>query len=69
MYLGRELTPHSAAVIGKQFGGKDHTTVLSAARKIRIAQYGDDDLSRSIGAIKRILVESEAVIPDAEWPA
>ena len=35
MYLPRELTDSSLPMIGKQFGGRDHTTVMHAERKIR----------------------------------
>ena len=35
MYLSRELTKHSFPDIGKQFGGKDHTTVLHGYKQIK----------------------------------
>ena len=35
MYLCRELTELSLPKIGQQFGGRDHTTVIHADRKIR----------------------------------
>jgi chromosomal replication initiator protein len=34
MYLSRELTDSSLPMIGKQFGGRDHTTVIHAKDKI-----------------------------------
>jgi chromosomal replication initiator protein len=35
MYLCRELTDQSLPKIGQAFGGRDHTTVMHAERKIR----------------------------------
>jgi chromosomal replication initiator protein len=34
MYLSRELTDSSLPRIGKEFGGRDHTTVIHATSKI-----------------------------------
>jgi len=35
MALAKELTSHSLPEIGQAFGGRDHTTVLHACRKVR----------------------------------
>jgi chromosomal replication initiator protein len=35
MYLCRELTDLSLPKIGQQFGGRDHTTVMHAERKVK----------------------------------
>lgn len=35
MYLARRLTPHSYTVIGKHFGGRDHTTVIHGCAKVQ----------------------------------
>lgn len=41
MALAKELTNHSLPEIGKEFGGRDHTTVLHACRKIKELMEGD----------------------------
>ncbi len=45
MALSKELTEHSLPEIGEAFGGRDHTTVLHACRKI-------DELSETDGRIR-----------------
>ena len=45
MYLARELTGASLPAIGRQFGGRDHTTVLHACRRTS-ARISSDDASR-----------------------
>jgi chromosomal replication initiator protein len=35
MYLGRKLTGSTYASIGASFGGRDHSTVIYACRKVR----------------------------------
>jgi chromosomal replication initiator protein len=45
MYLARELTGESLPAIGREFGGRDHTTVLHAWRRTS-ARIADDDASR-----------------------
>ena len=55
MYLCRELTDYSLPKIGYEFGGKDHTTVIHAHRKITKDLSNDDNLSRSTKEIKETL--------------
>ncbi|MGI6328081.1 MAG: chromosomal replication initiator protein DnaA [Dethiobacteria bacterium] len=55
MYLIRELTESSLPKIGEEFGGKDHTTVIHAHRKISSAILKDEALQRNIKEIKDIL--------------
>jgi chromosomal replication initiator protein len=45
MYLARKLTSRSLPEIGRRFGGRDHTTVLHACRRIE-ALIGEDNLFR-----------------------
>ncbi len=55
MYLARELTGESLPTIGRSFGGRDHTTVLHAWRRIS-ARIADDDASRqAVEQLKRSL--------------
>ncbi len=54
MYLARRLTPLSLQQIGAFFGGRDHTTVLHACRKVEQALQSDAALS---GAVRRIHAE------------
>ena len=35
MYLSKELTEESLKAIGRRFGGRDHTTVINACKKIK----------------------------------
>ncbi len=46
MYLARQLTPLSLTQIGTLFGGRDHTTVLYALKKIE-ERLGTDSVLRS----------------------
>ncbi len=55
MHLCRKLTPASLAEIGRQFGGKDHTTVLSADKKIKRLVEEDEATHQSVEALERIL--------------
>lgn len=48
MYLSRELTDNSLPKIGKEFGGKDHTTVLHAIDKIEKQLQADSQLQNDI---------------------
>ena len=53
MYLARELTDNSLPKIGKEFGGKDHTTVIHAHSKIKSMIETDDNLRIEIETIKK----------------
>ncbi len=57
MYLARELTSTSLPKIGKEFGGKDHTTVIHAHEKIRkiLDSETDGELREQIAEIKKSL--------------
>jgi chromosomal replication initiator protein len=57
MYLSKALTPRSFPEIGRRFGGRDHTTVLHAVRKIEELVTGDTKLSHEIELLKRLINE------------
>ncbi len=57
MYLSKILTLRSLPEIGRRFGGRDHTTVLHAVRKIEGLAGQDGSLSEEIELLKRMLVE------------
>jgi chromosomal replication initiator protein len=58
MYLAKTLTPRSLPEIGRRFGGRDHTTVLHAVRKIEALTGTDGRLSEEIDLLKRLLTEN-----------
>jgi chromosomal replication initiator protein len=57
MYLSKTLTPRSFPEIGRRFGGRDHTTVLHAVRKIEELIAEDTKLSHEIELLKRLINE------------
>jgi chromosomal replication initiator protein len=57
MYLAKTLTLRSLPEIGRRFGGRDHTTVLHAVRKIEGLVGNDMALAEEIETLKRQLQE------------
>jgi chromosomal replication initiator protein len=57
MYLAKTLTLRSLPEIGRRFGGRDHTTVLHAVRKIESLVDNDNVLAEEIELLKRLLQE------------
>lgn len=57
MYLSKVLTLRSLPEIGRRFGGRDHTTVLHAVRKIESLSKTDTTLNDELELLKRILME------------
>ncbi|KIV62137.1 MULTISPECIES: chromosomal replication initiator protein DnaA [Agrobacterium] len=60
MYLAKMLTPRSFPEIGRRFGGRDHTTVLHAVRKIEELISGDTKLGHEVELLKRLINENNA---------
>ena len=57
MYLSKHLTPRSYPEIGRRFGGRDHTTVLHAVRKIDGLCKSDPNLKDDIELLTRMLLD------------
>ncbi len=55
MYLAKHLTEASLPEIGRQFGGKHHTTVLHSVEKIDDVRKGDKDLNRMLNKLTETL--------------
>ena len=60
MYLAKVLTPRSLPEIGRRFGGRDHTTVLHAVRKIDELAKTDTRLADDIELLKRQIEDEPA---------
>ena len=57
MYLSKVMTPRSLPEIGRRFGGRDHTTVLHAVRKIEGLSESDTALAQELDLLRRQIAE------------
>lgn len=55
MYLAKKMTARSLPEIGRRFGGRDHSTVLHAVRKIEELVKTDDKLAREVALLIRLV--------------
>lgn len=55
MYLAKELTQKSLPEIGELFGGRDHTTVLHAVRKLSAERQTDTELNNQLHVLEQTL--------------
>jgi len=55
MSIAKELTSHSLPEIGESFGGRDHTTVLHACRKVKELEAMDREVQRDLKNLYRAL--------------
>jgi len=55
MYLAKQLTSRSLPEIGRKFGGRDHTTVMHAVRKIEELKSVDPAFAEDIELLRRML--------------
>jgi len=57
MYLAKVMTPRSLPEIGRRFGGRDHTTVLHAVRKIEGLSGADNTLAQELELLRRLITD------------
>lgn len=55
MYLAKQLTARSLPEIGRKFGGRDHTTVMHAVRKIEELMEDDVQIAQDVDVVRRAL--------------
>ena len=55
MYLAKQLTSRSLPEIGRKFGGRDHTTVMHAVKKIEELTRGDRAFAEDVELLHRML--------------
>jgi len=55
MYLSKQLTERSLPEIGRKFGGRDHTTVMHAVRKVDELRQNDANFAEDVDLLTRML--------------
>ena len=55
MYLAKQLTTRSLPEIGRKFGGRDHTTVMHAVKKVEELRQSDSTIAEDIDLLRRML--------------
>jgi chromosomal replication initiator protein len=59
MYLAKKLTSRSLPEIGRRFGGRDHSTVLHAVRKIDDQLRSDEKLAKDVALLIRLIEQQQ----------
>jgi len=55
MYLSKQLTSRSLPEIGRKFGGRDHTTVMHAVKKVEELRTSDMNFAEDVDLLRRML--------------
>nr|WP_040566018.1 chromosomal replication initiator protein DnaA [Magnetospirillum molischianum] len=55
MYLAKQLTSRSLPEIGRKFGGRDHTTVMHAVKKVEELKEADHSFAEDVELLRRML--------------
>lgn len=61
MFLARRYTAHSLEEVGGYFGGRDHTTVMHAVKKVKQLRQKDEGFDRFVGEIERELGAADRI--------
>ncbi len=55
MYLSKQLTDRSLPEIGRKYGGRDHTTIMHAVRRVEALMEEDDSLAEDVRLLRGML--------------
>ncbi len=55
MYLAKQLTSRSLPEIGRKFGGRDHTTVMHAVKKVEQLSKSDAEFAEDVELLRRMI--------------
>jgi len=55
MFLSKTLTSKSLPDIGRRFGGRDHTTVIHAVKKVEELKMTDSQIAEDVELLRRML--------------
>ena len=55
MYLAKSITSRSLPEIGRKFGGRDHTTVMHAVKKVEELKHEDSNFKEDVELLKRLI--------------
>ena len=58
MYLAKKLTSRSLPEIGRKFGGRDHTTVIHAVKKIDQLKSENEKYDEVVSVLTQIITSS-----------
>jgi chromosomal replication initiator protein len=68
MYLARELTDESLPAIGREFGGRNHSTVMHAHRKIADGMTPGSETAQAVDNVRGRLTSSRDDRPSCDTP-
>lgn len=67
-YLCREMTPHSFPAIAREFGDRDHTSIIFACRKVARLRAESDELNETLARYRADIMLLVAEREEAEAP-